>query len=80
MWMKQTSLLFKNEKKFWRQKGRNPSAVQFRRSFRKLFLLTYEYIHTKHMNCCDDFAVILTSLSDFNDSKPRALIINSLVR
>jgi hypothetical protein len=52
----------------------NPTAVQFRRSFRKLFLLTY--IHTKHMNCCDDFAVMLTSLSDFNDSKPRALIIS----
>jgi hypothetical protein len=32
------------------------------------------------MNCCDDFAVILTSLSAFNDSKPRPLIINSLVR
>jgi hypothetical protein len=52
----------------------NPTAVQFRRSFRKLFLLTY--FHTKHMNCCDDFAVMLTSLSDFNDSKSRALIIS----
>jgi hypothetical protein len=41
----------------------NPTPIQFRRAFRKLFVMNY--IHSETMNCAEDFEKVLLSISTF---------------
>ncbi|XP_074035303.1 transposable element P transposase isoform X1 [Leptinotarsa decemlineata] len=56
---------------------RNPTCIQFQRSFKKLFALSF-FEHIEGTNCIEDFDEILTSLKPENLKEYEVLVPNTI--